>query len=136
MSTVLLDTTVASLLHPKKKNNTLRQRYEPHMRGCILALSFQSEAELWAWAEQKNWSLEQRDGLAAFLRRFLLIPHDSELSKEWARVTTHCKKIGRRIESGDAWIAASALRYRIPLLTHDRDHTGLNIPNLQVISYV
>jgi hypothetical protein len=40
MSTVLLDTTVASLLHPKKKQDVLRAQYEPHMTGQILALSF------------------------------------------------------------------------------------------------
>lgn len=47
MSTVLLDTNIASLLHPKKKAAALRRRYEPHMRGQTLALSFQSVAELW-----------------------------------------------------------------------------------------
>ncbi len=31
MSTVLLDTTVASLLHPKKKRDLLRAQYEPHI---------------------------------------------------------------------------------------------------------
>jgi len=55
MSTVLLDTTVASLLHPKKKQDALRAQYEPHMQGQILALSFQTVAELWAWAEENNW---------------------------------------------------------------------------------
>jgi tRNA(fMet)-specific endonuclease VapC len=136
MSTVLLDTTVASLLHPKKKNNTLRAKYEPHMQGQILALSFQSVAELWSWAEENNWGAKQRDGLGVFLQRFLVIPYDADLAKAWAKVETHCKRIGRRLESGDAWIAATAIRYKIVLLTHDRDHVGLNYRDLQVISYV
>jgi hypothetical protein len=33
MSVVLLDTSVASLLHPKKKNDVLRAKYEPHLAG-------------------------------------------------------------------------------------------------------
>lgn len=136
MSTVLLDTTVASLLHPKKKDDALRTKYEPHMEGQILALSFQSVAELWSWAEENNWGAKQRDGLTVFLQRFLVIPYDLDLAKGWAKVGRHCKKIGRRLESGDAWIAATAIRYKIPLLTHDRDHVGLNYPDLQVISYV
>ncbi len=41
MSTVLLDTSVASLLHPKKKNSTLRAQYAPHMTGHVLSFSFQ-----------------------------------------------------------------------------------------------
>lgn len=50
MDAVLLDTTVVSLLHPKKKGNPLRARYEAHMTGKVFALSFQSVAELWSWA--------------------------------------------------------------------------------------
>ena len=136
MSTVLLDTTVASLLHPKKKQDALRSQYEPHMQGQILALSFQTVAELWSWAEENNWGSRQREGLEIFLRRFLIIPYELELAKTWAQVSTHCKRIGRRLEAGDAWIAATAVRFRIPLLTHDRDHVGLNYSDLHVISYV
>jgi predicted nucleic acid-binding protein len=84
MSAVLLDTTVASLLHPKKKRNTLRVKYEPHMQSQILALSFQSVAELWSWAEENNWSTKQRNGLTIFPQRFLIIPYDLELAQVWA----------------------------------------------------
>jgi tRNA(fMet)-specific endonuclease VapC len=73
MSVVLLDATVASLLHPKKKNNVLRAKYEPHLQGNILALSFQSVAELWAWAEENNWGAIQRASLETFLQKFLII---------------------------------------------------------------
>jgi tRNA(fMet)-specific endonuclease VapC len=135
MSTVLLDTTVASLLHPKKKRDVLRAQYEPHMQNQILALSFQSVAELWSWAEANNWGSRNREGLERFIQRFLIIPYDLELAKSWARLTVHCKRIGRRLESGDAWIAATAIRFRIPLLTRDRDHVGLKYPDLHVISY-
>lgn len=136
MSTVLLDTTVASLLHPKKKNHPLRAKYEPHMQGQILALSFQNVAELWSWAEENSWGTKQRDGLTVFLHKFLVIGYDAELAQEWAKVTAHCRRAGRRLESGDAWIAATAVRYKIPLLSHDGDHVGLNLPGLHVISYV
>ena len=136
MSTVLLDTTVASLLHPKKKQDALRAQYEPHMQGQILALSFQTVAELWSWAEENNWGARHREGLERFIQRFLVIPYELELAKTWAQLSTHRKRIGRRLEAGDAWIAATAVRFRIPLLTHDRDHVGLKYPDLHVISYV
>jgi len=136
MSTVLLDTTVASLLHPKKKRDVLRAQYEPHMQNQILALSFQSVAELWSWAEENNWGTRRREGLERFIRRFLIIPYDLELAKSWARLSAHRKRIGRRLEAGDAWIAATAVRFKIPLVTHDRDHVGLKYPDLHVISYV
>jgi tRNA(fMet)-specific endonuclease VapC len=106
------------------------------MKGRILAVSFQSVAEIWAWAEENNWGDTQRAGLVAFLRRFLVIPYDSELAKAWARISTHCKRQGRRLEAGDAWIAATAVHRGIPLLSHDRHHAGLEIPGLNVISFV
>ncbi len=93
MSTVLLDTTVASLLHPKKKNHPLRAKYESHLQGQILALSFQSVAELWSWAEENSWGAQQRDGLTIFLQKFLVIGYDAELAEVWAKVVAHCRRI-------------------------------------------
>lgn len=136
MSVVLLDTNVASLLHPKKKAAALRHRYEPHMRGQTLALSFQSVAELWDWAEANHWGAKARGGLDPFVRRFLVIPYDIELAKVWARVMEAARQEGRRLESGDCWIAATAVHRGITLLTHDRDLIGRSIPGLNVISYV
>ena len=135
MDIVLLDTTVVSLLHPKKKGHILHARYEAHMSGKILALSFQSVAELWLWSEENGWGDKQKSGMEDFLRKFLVIPYDFELAKIWARVSAQCKKKGRRLEAGDAWIAATAVHRRIPLLTHDSDFVGLGVDGLNVISY-
>lgn len=135
MSVVLLDTTVASLLHPKKQNDTRRASYEPHMQGQILALSFQSVAELWQWAEENNWGSHEKQRLETFVQEFLIIPYDVEIAKAWARLNVHCKKIGRRLEAGDAWIAAAAIRFNLPLLTHDKDFTRLHHQQLHVVSY-
>lgn len=136
MSIVLLDTSVASLLHPKKKGSTVRTQYEPHMQGQVLALSFQSVGELWAWAEENSWGEKQRVGLDAFLRRFLVIPYDFELAKTWASVSAQAKRQGKRLEAADAWIVATAVHRNIPLLTHDRDQAEVVISGLQVVSYL
>ena len=135
MDAVLLDTTVVSLLHPKKKGSTLSGKYEKHMEGKILALSFQSVAELWSWVEERGWGERQRAGMEGFLQKFLVIPYDFELARVWARVNAQCKKKGRRLEAGDAWIVATAVHRQIPLLTHDLDHVGLEVEGLTVISY-
>src|SRR5436190_9381363 len=100
MSTVLLDTSVASLLHPKKKRAGDRAKYEPHMQNNILALSFQTVAELWSWAEQNGWGEANKQGLDAFIRRFLVIPYDFDLAKTWALVTTQSKQKGRPLGAG------------------------------------
>ncbi len=135
MSTVLVDTTVASFLHPRKRGTEIREKYNAHRTNRILALSFQSVAELWHWAETCGWGEKARNELDTFLRRFLIIPWDYELTRIWARVMRKSSQIGRRFEVGDCWIAATAIQRRIPLLTRDRDFVGLSIPGLHVISY-
>ncbi len=135
MGTVLLDTSVASLIHPKKKGNDLREKYAPHMRGQTLALSFQTVAELWGWAEANRWGLGARQGLDAFIRRFLVIPYDFMLAQVWAKVMQASRMEGRRFESADCWIAATAVHRGIPLLVHDKHFLGRSIPNLEIITY-
>lgn len=135
MSVVLLDTTVASPLHPKKGSET-REKYDKHMRGQTLALSFQSVAELWHWAEPNGWGDKERQGLDRFVRRFLVIPYDYELAQVRARVMEESRMEGRRFETADCWIAATAVHPRIPLLSHDKDFAGRSIRGLKVITYV
>lgn len=136
MSIVLLDTTVVSLLHSKKRNEDLLNKYSVHMERQTLALSFQSVAELWSWAEAKEWGDEARHKLDLFLESFLIIPYDYPLAKVWARAMQFSRKEGRRLETGDCWIVATAVYRNIPLLTHDRDFLGLSISGLDVISYL
>lgn len=136
MNVILLDTTVASLLHPRRKGDALRRRYEQHMRGRMLAISFQTVAELWDWAEKNDWQERARSGLDAFIRRFLVVPYDYELARTWARVMNAARCEGRRFEAADAWIAATAVHREVPLLAHDADFVGRAIPGLNVISYL
>ena len=136
MSVVLLDTTVVSLLHPKRRGSEILERYAAHMAKQTLALSFQSVAELRNWAETREWSDEARHGLDLFIKRFLVIPYDYTLAQAWARAMHTSQREGRRLETGDCWIAATAIHRRIPLLTHDRDFLDLSIPGLRVISYL
>jgi tRNA(fMet)-specific endonuclease VapC len=129
---VLLDTNIASFLHPRKKGSPERLKYEPHLQGQVLALSFQSVAELLQWAEQNKWGAASRAALDRFIAAFLIIPFDYELGRAWARVMTHARAAGRRLEAGDAWIAATALRHNLPLITHDAEFRDLNVPGIAV----
>ena len=129
MSAILLDTSVASLLHPKRRGSPLRARYEPLLRGRVAALSFQTVAELWAWAEQRRWSQVQRTGLEAFFGRFALLPHTDELNRTWAFVMTEARRAGRRLEAGDGWIAASAVHYGV---WWERPHAVRPLPRHRV----
>ena len=135
MAILRLDTTVASFLHPKKKDSPQRRAYEPVLRGQVLAMSFQSVAELLQWSEQRQWGAVQRAQLDRFIARFLIIPYDMQLARVWARVMTQARAGGRRLESGDGWIAATAVQRGIPLITHDHDFATLKVTGLSVVSH-
>ncbi len=58
MTAVLLDTSVASLLHPRRRASTLLSLYEADLRGKTLAVDLQPVAALWSWAEENAWGPE------------------------------------------------------------------------------
>ena len=120
MDDLLLDTGVVSFFLPAK-NRPERTLYEPHLEGRRLILSFQSVAELWLLARKNGWENRRQENLRKFLGKFLVVPADAELAEAWANVTADAAKLGRRLETADAWIVATALRYELPLATHDRD---------------
>jgi predicted nucleic acid-binding protein len=77
--------------------------------------------------------LEARTGLEGFIAQFVVVPYTFELAQTWARLMTHARRAGRRLEAGDAWIASSAACYGVPLLTNDRDFVGLEFEGLHVV---
>jgi len=82
-------------------------------------------AELEQWAIQHGWS-EQRLSLARlYPSRFTVVPSSPDLCRKWAEVTVAVRSAGRRIECADGWIAATAVPYSAPLVTHNRnDYPG------------
>ncbi len=134
MTMVLLDTSVASFFLPTDPPRRERPLYDRYIADNELAISFQTVAELWKIAEKNRWGDARRSTLQTYLSGFLIIPYDTELGRAWARVAVAAERFGRRMEDGDAWIAATAVRHALPLITHDRDFVGRAIPGLRVVS--
>ena len=64
----------------------------------------------------------------------LVLPYNRALCAKWAEVTVAAQSRGCRIECADAWIAATALHYDVPLVTHNRnDWRG--VASLRLISH-
>ena len=62
------------------------------------------------------------------------MPSSPDLCRRWAEVMVAAQAAGRRIESADAWMAATAMLHDAPLFTNNRcDYLG--VPCLKVISY-
>jgi tRNA(fMet)-specific endonuclease VapC len=130
MITVIVDTDVVSFL---LKGDTRAQLYRPHLQDKTLALSFMSVAELYRWAYVRKWGERKLSRLEEQLHRYVIVPFDNELCKQWARICVERQRLGRPISVQDAWIAATALRHNCPLVTHNGDDFS-GIADLNVIS--
>jgi tRNA(fMet)-specific endonuclease VapC len=130
MSLFLIDTDIASFIF---KGSNYADPYLPILNGQELALSFMTVAELFQWAILRQWGDLRLAQLEKYLSNYLIIPVDQPLCRAWAEVRANCQSTGRIISPQDAWIAATALRYDLPLVTHNvKDFLG--VPNLQLIT--
>lgn len=90
-------------------------------------------AELERWALASNWGQRKRQQLAQFLNPYVVLFPDEALCLAWAEVIEQVRRTGNKIQPADAWIAASALHYKMPLITHNRkDYAAVN--GLTIIS--
>ena len=129
MSFYLIDTDIASFIF---KGSDYADPYLLYLTGQQLAMSFMTVAELFQWAILRQWGDSRLAQLEQYLSNYLIIPVDQSLCREWAYIRAKRQSAGRPISPQDAWIAATALRYDLPLVTHNiKDF--LDIPNLRLI---
>jgi len=131
MNRLVLDTDVVSYLF---KNHPIARAYVPKLLGQTLVLSFMTAAELERWAIQSNRGEIRRTRLNWFLQPYAILPYHRALCTSWAEVMVAAQARGFRIECADAWIAATALLYDLPLVTHNRDDYR-GVPGLRIISH-
>lgn len=130
MTPVVVDTDVASFLF---KNDSRAPAYLSHLHNHQWLISFMTEAELEQWALLSNWQPRRIEWLQIFMKRFIIVPSSRDLVLEWARVMVTARKTGRRLETADAWMAATATLYDAPLITHNAsDYSG--VPGLRLIT--
>ncbi len=127
---LLLDTDVFSFFY---KGDSRAKLYAPLWKGKLRCLSFMSAAELERWALRRRWGARAVASLRESMGECVGLMPDGETVRTWARVSVDRQRIGRPIEVGDCWIAATALRHGLPLVTHNaQDFT--DIQGLTVIS--
>ena len=76
-------------------------------------------AELERWPIERSWGFVRRQELVRHVARYTVLNVSRELCVKWAEVKCEAKRRGRPIDAADAWIAASALHYRVPLITNN-----------------
>ncbi len=126
---IIADTNVVSYL---MKGTALGDQYKRHLAGKLVGIVFVTVGELHYGAEKNGWGENRRRKLEDHLKNFVVLPYHNEIARIYARVVVEREKVGRPISWPDAWIAATALWHRAPLVTHDSDFEG--IAGLQLIT--
>jgi predicted nucleic acid-binding protein len=70
--------------------------------------------------------------LRQFLDDFAIVPLSKGMEEIVAQVKADRHRTGRTMETADLWIAATALYYKVPLVTHDEDFA--DTPGLRIIT--
>jgi predicted nucleic acid-binding protein len=127
---LVVDTNVISYVF---KKDTRAALYEPVLDGKLLMIAAQSLAELELMPLVNNWKKKRHAALRTYLKKYVLIEATEAVCLFWAEIQANAIKRGRPISVGDAWIAATALVYEVPLVTHNpRDFE--NVPRLVLVS--
>lgn len=127
----LVDTDVLSFL--LNEDPIRAPRYEPHIQGRVLCVSFISAAEMWLGAEHRGSGSARRERLDLFLQHYVVLESTPRIGATWAHIRAYTQRHGRSIERQDAWIAATAVALDLPLVIHNAAHFA-QVPILRIIS--
>lgn len=128
MRTLLLDTNVVSYLI---RSHVLGRVYRPLVAHHALAVSFMTVAELYEGAYRNDWGTARRRALDEIQHSFIVIASTLELCAGWGEVRWMRRR--QPIAPDDAWIAATAIEYDCPLVTHNPKDFH-SIPGLQIVT--
>ncbi len=115
---VLLDTDVFSFL----ANNDTRVTRAELVGASERAISFKTVAELRAWTILRSWSAKRSAQLEWIVAAHLVLIPDDHTTSIWAQIHAERRRKERLIECGDCWIAATAVRHGLVLVTHTKSH--------------
>ena len=123
---VLLDTNVfTSRLH---EQSIVAVQYAKHLFGQRLLVSPQTVAEARYGALKSGWGSARSNRLAQLIARARVLPVDNDTIEAVAELRNQCRLLGhglhQRGHNADLWIAATAIRWRVPLVAHDAIFIG------------
>lgn len=131
MNSLLLDTNIVSYA---LKEDSRIDLYANHLADSGLVISQITYAELLKWGYVHNWGKRRLEQLEQTLQKnYTIIPVDLDTCRYWAIISAKCRKAGTPISSHDAWIAASAMQYRLTVVTHNHKDFQI-VEGLKVIT--
>lgn len=118
---IVIDTDVFSAdLVP---GSWLAERYASLITGRPAFISFQTVAELRCGAIRRGWGHARMLTLEAKVQRVEVVYTDPDLVAEYAQLRADCEAachaLAHKAHTADRWIAATAIRPGLPLVSND-----------------
>jgi len=130
---VVVDTMVISWLFDDRPNPRA-ERYRTLIGDRPVVLAFQTVMELRHGVLRAGWGELRRIRLERAIAQLSVVQPDDEMITACAELRHQCMRIGhalgQKLHDGDRWIAATAIRRRVPLVSHDglfTDAPGLSL---------
>lgn len=105
--------------------------------GRVEFISFQTAAEVRFGALLRGWGKQRLDRVDAELAKVEIVHSGPDLVRTYAELRANCQRAGhalaQREHDADRWIAATAIRLGIPLVSNDgifRSAPGLVLETL------
>ncbi len=132
---LVVDTMIISWLFDGRPNPQA-DLYRVLIGSRPVLLSFHTVMELRYGALQANWGDLRRRRLDRRIAELTVVQPDDAMIRTCARLRVACRHMGHalgdKLHDGDRWIAATALRLGVPLVSHDRIFAGT--PGLDLIT--
>jgi predicted nucleic acid-binding protein len=133
---VVIDTMVVSALVNAARQPDSAAQYRSLIAARPALVSFATVTEMRYGVLKAGWGELRRRGLERDLARFIIVQPDDELMKACATLRAECEKaghpLGQKIHEADRWIAATAIRLDVALVSDDTVFT--EVPRLSVVS--
>lgn len=126
---IAIDTGVIGWIFSRKPQ---ADPYQPYVTGRQFVISFMTVAELRFGAEVGGWGAPRRRRLEDHLRSMIVVAPDNDLVNTYVSLRSECQRLAHGLQGkeheADRWIAATALRYGLQLVSDDKIFD--NVPGL------
>ncbi len=127
--TIVVDTMVVSALVDPDRTSVTAAEYRALIGARPIVVSFVTVTEMRYGALKARWGELRRRGLERDLAQFIVVQPDDELMRVCAVLRARCASdghaLGNKVHEADRWIAATALRMGIPLVSDDGIYVGV-----------
>lgn len=125
----MIDTVAFSALFHQARRPEIAAPYIEIVSGRDLLVSFVTVTELRFGALKGGWGDLRRRALERDLAALPVVQPDDQLMSICAAVRNRCEHeghpLGQKIHEADRWIAATALRLKIPVVSADQVFRGV-----------